>query len=736
MTKVHNTALIVLAFCLFFHGVALAANISWTGGAGAREDGTYSWADPANWGGTLPGEADVALIQNVDKAPDPMLISLDGETVTVGSLKHVSTPKAILTNGCIRLAQGQVFGNSTDYGIYTDIEQLVDGKWYNDDSYGKCIALYGNLSGPGIVTSDGNQNRNLRLIGSRVSIPKIIQRSSSLDARDGTQFFGTQIEINGGFADGNYNGTKVIIRLNENGDLTEEEALVFHDGASVVFTGAGGTLTYYRPIPTVDQRLSMALKGGKADVYISGGTATGNFLTVTNLTREVGTMLYVNGSGFRLPGVANDETTGYVGPWLWDKNYLPMSVTDADGTLVAATESSLQAFPANGGSPAALMRTTADAEYTLEQNTSLFWLWDTYGEGKTFHLGDYNLDVYGPLAFRYGGGKTKLFETSGTGKMIFHGDEIIIMTGGDQRIELAVPIAWDASSSLEPYPSLMLNLGSKTSGDGVVLSGRDEIGHYRNINSSMMARKLIFDGPSDRHIHGAIQDTLHIEQRGEGTLTFEPTSSLQTRSFSLMATNGKILMKSANIAVAATIMTNGVFELAEGMSVTTTPKILNGGIYQGFGTSSVGVRDGRFLAGGVIAPGNEKKAGTLTMGGMKPEGDFTLVCRVDAETNGTIAFTKNSKLTLLKTAMTGTIRVDDLTAKSRRIRPEEEFVVIDFKNGSVENPTTHGVTWQVTTGTPEHLDVSAAVVTLDTKNKCLKVSGIKSLYNGTLMVFR
>ena len=79
-------------------------------------------------------------------------------------------------------------------------------------------------------------------------------------------------------------------------------------------------------------------------------------------------------------------------------------------------------------------------------------------------------------------------------------------------------------------------------------------------------------------------------------------------------------MKSANIAVAATIMTNGVFELAEGMSVTTTPKILNGGVYQGFGTTAHGVRDGRFLAGGVIAPGNETKAGTLTMGGMKPEG--------------------------------------------------------------------------------------------------------------------
>lgn len=729
---------------LFFLPVAMgvldvvsAANVKWTGKAGEREDGTYSWADPANWDGeTLPGEADVALIQNVEGAPDPMRISLDGETVTIGSLKYNQSPKAIVENGCIRLAQGHIYGNQKNYGVYADVEQLVDGDWYNDDSYGNYISIYGNLSGPGVVTCAGNVNRNLRLTGSHVTVPKIIQRSSSLNVKPGTKFFGTVLEINGGFADGNFNGSSVNVQLNEDSTLSEEEALLFNDNASLVFAGSGGAFNYYRPIPAVDQRLSLALKGGKAAIKILGGTADGNYLTVTNFMREPGTALSVDGTGLRLPTLQNDGTTGYVGPWLWNAMQLPMAIADESGTLTAAKESDLVAFPAGGGSPVALTRTTLDSEYFLEQDTSIFWLWDTYGEAKTFHLGDCNLDVYGPLAFRYGGGRTKLFEASGEGKMIFHGDEIIIMNGGKQCIELAAPIAWDKSSSQQVYPSLVLSLGSKESGDGVILSGRDEIGHYQNINSALCARKLVFDGSSDRFIHGTIYDTLHIEQRGEGTLTFEPTSGLQTRWFKLTATNGKIVMQSNNINVQTAVMTNGVFELAEGCSMKATPKISAAGVYQGFGTTSDGVRDGRFLAGGVIAPGNETKAGTLTMGGMKPEGDFTLVCRIDAETNGKIAFTKNSKLTLLTTAMTGTIRVDDLTEKGRRIRPEDEFVVIDFKNGGVENATTHGVTWQVTTGTPKDLDVSNAVVTLDTAGKCLKVSGIKTLYNGSLMVFR
>ncbi|MGN0845175.1 MAG: hypothetical protein ACI4QT_08160 [Kiritimatiellia bacterium] len=734
-TKKRST-LVALFMAMGVLDMVSAADVKWTGEAGVREDGTYGWADPANWGGTLPGEADTAWIQNVENAPDPMLISLDGETVTVGTLKYASTPKAILTNGCVRLAQGHIFGNSTDYGIYADIEQLVDGDWYNDDNYGRCISLFGNLSGPGVVTSAGNVNRNLRLTGSRVSVPKLIHRSNSLNVKPGTKFFGTVLEINGSYSDGNYNGSSVNFQLSDDADLSAEDAVVFNDGASLVFAGSGGAFNYYRPIPAVDQRFSMALKSGKAAIKISGGTVDGNYLTVTNFTRELGTALSVDGTGLRLPTLQNDGTTGYVGPWLWNNMQLPMAIADEDGTLSAAAESALTAFPAGGGSPAALMRTVNDLEYTLERDTSLFWLWDTFAEEKTFHLGDFDLHVYGPLAFRWGGGRKKLFEASGAGKMVFHGDEIVIMTGGDQRIELAAPIAWDATSSQQVYPSLVLSLGNKNAGDGIVLSGRDEIGHYQNINSALCARKLVFDGSSDRFIHGTMYDTLHIEQRGEGTLTFEPTSGLQTRWFALTATNGKIVMKSNNINVQTTVTTNGVFELAEGCSMTATPKISAGGVYQGFGTTSWGVRDGRFLAGGVIAPGNETKAGTLTMGGMKPEGDFTLVCRIDAETNGKIAFTKNSKLTLLTTAMTGTIRVDDLTEKGRRIRPEDEFVVIDFINGSVENAATHGVTWQVTTGTPKHLDVSNAVVTLDTAGKCLTVSGIKTLYNGSLMVFR
>lgn len=190
--------------------VASAANVKWTGAAGAREDGTYEWSNPENWDTkALPGEGDVAYIQNVTGAPDPMLIDLDGTTVTIAHLKYQSNPKAIVQNGKIRLANGRIEGNMSGYGVTADIEQLVDGRWQNDDSWGNFIAIGGDISGDGVITSSGNQNNSLNLVGSQVSVPKIIQQSSGLNVKPGTKFFGTEIVVNGGFADGNYNGTSL-----------------------------------------------------------------------------------------------------------------------------------------------------------------------------------------------------------------------------------------------------------------------------------------------------------------------------------------------------------------------------------------------------------------------------------------------------------------------------------------------------------------------------------------------
>lgn len=727
-----------LAMTLLASMAVSAADVKWVGAAGVRADGTYSWHDPDNWDTvTLPGEADNAVIQDVSGAPDPMLISLDGETVTVAQLRYFKAPKAIVQNGKIRLTKGQLRGDMNGYGVTVDIEQVADGEWYNDDNWSKRIVIFGDISGDGVITSWGNVNRSINLVGSQVSVPKIIQQSSGLNVKPGTKFFGTEIVVNGSFADGNYNGTSLNLQLNEDATLTAEDAIVFHDGSSVTFEGAGGAFNYVRPIAeNVDQRVPLALKGGKTALKVYGGTATGNYLTFPVFSRVPGTYLSVDGvAAVRLPTLSNDAS-GYIGNWIWGSMLLPLSV-DEDGTLTQVSDKSFEVgFPTGGGNASALMRTGSDAEYTLSQDSSVFWLWDDYSAARTFHLGQHALNVHGALMFRQGGGKVKTIDAEGEGRIVFHGDQIVVNAAGGGTVDIKATVDWNPQSSSRPYPDLILVGGSKNGGDGVILSGRDNIGDYGVINGALLARKLVFDGESDRRIHGTIHDALQIEQRGCGTLTFEPTSELQTRTFGMSATDGKIVMKSSKIGVAVSVSGKGVYELAEGVTMTRTPKIQNGGTYQGFGVTTEGVRDGRFLAGGVIAPGNETKAGTLTMGGMKPEGDFTLVCRIDEETNGKIAFGQNGKLTLLTNAMTGTIRVDDLTSCARKVRLTDEFVVVDFSKGSVENATKHGVTWQVTTGTPKCLDVSAATVTLDTSAKCLKVSGIKTMNKGLSVIVR
>ena len=726
-----------LAMTLMAAMAVSAADVKWVGAAGVRADGTYSWHDPDNWDtGTLPGEADNAFIQDVSGAPDPMLISLDGETVTVAQLRYSKAPKAIVQNGKVRLTKGQLRGDMNGYGVTVDIEQVADGEWYNDDNWSKRIVIFGDISGDGVITSSGNVNRNIDITGSKISVPQIIHRSNGLNLKSGTRLYGTEIVVNGGFADGNYNGTSVNLQLNEDPDLSAEDAVAFNDDASLSFMGSGGAFNYTRPVASpVDQRLSLALNGGKASLKISGGTADGNYLTVTNFSRVAGTYLSVDGTAaLRLPALTNEDS-GYIGSWIWGPSLLPLSV-DEDGTLTQVSDKSFEVgFPTGGGNASALMRTGSDAEYTLSQDSSVFWLWDNYSETRTFHLGQHVLNVHGALMFRQGG-KVKTIDAEGEGRIVFHGDQIVVNAAGGGTVDIKATVDWNPQSSSRPYPDLILVGGSKNGGDGVVLSGRDNIGDYGVINGALLARKLVFDGESDRRIHGTIHDALQIEQRGCGTLTFEPTSGLLTRKFGMSATDGKIVMKSSKIGVTVSVSGKGVYELAEGVTMTQTPKIQNGGTYQGFGVTTNGVRDGRFLAGGVIAPGNETKAGTLTMGGMKPEGDFTLVCRIDEETNGKIAFGQNGKLTLLTDAMTGTIRVDDLTSCARKVRLTDEFVVVDFSKGSVENATKHGVTWQVTTGTPKCLDVSAATVTLDTSAKCLKVSGIKTMNKGLSVIMR
>ncbi len=718
---------------------ANAGTVIWTGAAGVRDDGTYAWCDPLNWdGGVLPGEGDVAQIQNVDGAPDPMRISLDGGTQTIGQLRYQGkggVPKAFVENGTLRLAQGHVTGiMDGTYGIKANLEQLVDGNWRNTDSWGKNLHFFGGIRGEGAIVFDGNQNNNARFEGATVSVPKITFRANSLEMLAHTWLLGTTVEVNGGFADGNFNGTSLRINLSGDADLSAEDALVFREEASLAFAGSGGAFTYTRPNVAVDQRFALALNGGRCNVTITGGTAAGNYLTVTNFSRVGGTYMAVNGSGLRFPTLENGAS-GYLGAWIWNNFALPMKV-DAEGALSAASDTEFTAFPADGGSPYALLRTTAENDYFLEKDTAFFWLWDTYGEDKAFHLGNHTLDAYGPLMFRWVGG-AKTFDADEDGKMVFHGDDIVVSAAGNGHVEFNAPIAWDSTSSTLSYPNLVLLNGSTKSDDGVVFGGRDDIGHYGNINSALNRHRLVFAGPSNRSIHGEMQDALQIEQRGSGTLTFEETSSLATRSFSLTVTQGKVVMKSPKISVAPTVSANGVFELAEGLSVTQTPKISDGGVFQGFGTSSWGVRDGRFGAGGVIAPGNETRAGTLTMGGFKPEGNFTLVCRLDSESSGQIKVTKGNKMTLPQTgSVTGTIRVDDLTAGVRRIHRSDEFVVVDYSLGSVENADKQTVNWQVETATPKFLDVSEAVVSLDKTKKQLIVSGVKSKNRALMIIVR
>lgn len=728
-------AVVILGFGL----VASADNVTFTGAAGVAEDGTYKWADGRNWSTTaLPGENDTVYIKN-DVGADPLKIDLGGETYTIRELRYQSTPKAILTNGKLRLVTGGLFGNMNDYGVYCDIEILQDGRWANDDSWGQSAVFGGTVSGDYTITASGNQNNSLMLDGAQVYVPALLHSDAGLNIRPGTHFFGTALTEAGGFADGNYNGTNLRLQLNQGDqELSAEDYQVFRDGASVTYTDSGAALEYYPPTSVaVDQRLAFALEHGRCNIQFGSPKVAGSYLTFTNFTRNAGSLMsyshdslsgatYGTDYGFRIDGLVNNEA-GVIGGWAYQGGQL-LRVIDDKGTVEVVPQNDylqIQDVVASGGSPTALaINWVAACDFT--QDVSVYSIWDTSGGDKAYNLGDYHLDVYGALHFNWGGGN-KVFSSSDVGGVVFHGDDIILQASGWGRMEFACPVSWVGNPGGVAYPNICIINGKQ---DGYIFSGEDRILDYGDINASLYNNWLVFDGSADRTIHGDLYDVVKIEQRGTGSLTFKGAS--HCRSIGLSVTGGKMVFDTDGIGVSVTV-TNGVFELAEGHSMTQTPKLWKDGVYQGFGTTSWGLRDGRWQVGGVLAPGNEERVGTLTMGGAKPEGDFSILCRIGLEDNGKTVITQNNKLTLPPSGSVGTIRVADLTKRARRIRETDEFVLVDYTKGSLEN-SSNEIVWTFSSDTPKDISVDNASVLF--KDKKLVLTGLKSMARGLVIYCR
>ena len=710
-------------------------NNEWTGAAGPRADGLFDWNTADNWKLGVPDATHNAVFKTVSGF-DPAVVDVgEGVTVDVGALQWSGSAKVVLTNGTIRLSGGNVLGNmSPSYGIKSNLELLADGVWYNDESWGMRVQVYGAVSGVGSITVSGNQNRNVHFFDSEVSVPQVQVSSMSVVANAGTRFRGTKILVKGGFTSG-ANGTTFSVP-NQAG-VEESHYGAFREEASIEFAGAGGGVSYtYAPV-SVEEKLSLSLNGGRAFLSVSGATVPNSYFTVTNFTRAAGTYFRLqqtvgsavplqaeDGQGVRIVGAQNNPA-GVLGVWAYDNNNYLLRVKDASGTLYSdGVTGYVTAFPTDGGDTWKLVRQTKDE--TLASNLSLYHWMDTSTGPRTTELGDYNLSVYGGITYSNWGDKT--ISASGTGKLVFAGEDIFIYSSGSGILEIVAPITWakPAGSGVQ-YPSLVL---PSTKSSGVILSGKDEIRDYGNLNMGLSGL-LVLEGDADREFHGELQDCVTVEQRGSGSVTF--SGSRNGRSLTLRALGGKVIVTSSDVNPSVVVTNGASYVLGKGVSVDRAPTIWDNSYLEGFGEIVAGLGVNQIKADAGFAPGDDTESGCLTFHGFSPAGDISLRCRFDEtgngllKTSGTVAFPTSG--------MRMTVRLVDLTSGARCIRPDETFTLLDYSTSSKrERVDMDHISFDIVNESPKYLDVGAAQVTLDTKAKKIFLTGIKTRRGLMLLV--
>ena len=755
-----NIAIAIATGATLFVLTATAADITWTG-----EAGDALWATPGNWkGGVVPGVADRATLYTAGLDANDPAINLGGTTQTVGSvLWKEATVK--LTNGTIRLALGRAEGNTKATvngvvrygGFHCDVEQLADGYWKNGDSNGNCVYARGTVFGDGVISSTGNQNHNIRFEDAMVSVPSIVAQAAAI-ALVNSSISNTVAVLDGQYADGNFNGTSMIIDSSAfNG--TADAPGVFQDGSYLKVVRSGGGLQYTPPAAvSFDQTIpKVTLESGRFSLRILNPTVSDSVLTISEFERSPGTAFslgYNNTNNGRPIGSfqrvrivgAENNGAGVIAPWaFYVSSWLPLAVSDENGTINALPVSNFTlGLPTDGGSKWALHRLSANNSYTLENDTDLWQLYANAGGDISIDLGDNTLRVFGSITLPSWGNRT--ISANGSGRLVFAGEDIILAASGSYGMYITAPIEWEKpAGSAVQWPCIVIPEGSKT--DGIHFQGEDRICHYGSIMGSANGRYLVFEGDSDRVVHGDLADSIYIRQAGSGTLTLLGEDNRRSRA--MQVTGGRVII-GHDCATVVNLVTNGALEVASGVTLSYRPVITSAGSVEGEGSISSGLKTDSILLNSTIAPGNNSKAGVLHVNGFAPATNFTFLCRFDSTTNSVLALS-GAQFQLPAAPSTATLAVKAIRGSgigSRRvIKPTDEFPIIDWSGGNqryMRNSTNKAnvtagnapsyLSWQIDNLSPKLLDTANARVFYDDTTQTVRMTGVKSINTTVVMI--
>jgi autotransporter-associated beta strand protein len=739
-----RTCLLAVILAFLAQSPARAVDRTWDGDAGDNQ-----WGTAANWSGnTMPVAGDRAIIVTNGLAAANSRIYL-GANRTINELRFAGANNNVIVDGeglyTLRLNTGLATGlgypNPVTKGVIAcDVVLGANGSWYPADAYGSWVYAYGAVTDEGNgynMTFGDNQNRNVVVggpwnIGGTIRIQNLNTRLGAVYTNSlGTALYGGSVtnaaavylDCRLGYSD----NVDTLLTIE---NLYQADSDRIQGNIPLVIQRNGGALTFNgNAASAVSERIeTLDLQGGRLLLTVAGRTAgVATDLTFGSVPRASGTSILVttNGTGRLLVDGATN-VNGTWQPWCFFGSLY--SKVGPDSTI-AATPTSDYLTPAATGNDATKLYQFAAASLALGETSSMWGLRWSSSSAQTLDLDAYDLTI-GSGAMSVAGSLGKRITSSG-GKLVFGGEDVIFYVDGSGTFTNSAPLAWSKPvGSSYTRPSLVFIRGSRT--DGIVFDGQDLIGDYDSFYAqtyNSARRKITLGGPSDRTFYGPIVGVCDLEKTGAGSLTFVGPNN--RRSGGLTVKEGRVIL--AHASAPTPTVTNAICEVAAGISIAATPVIQAGATMAGLGTFAAAVYP---VSGIRIAPGSATIPGGLVFGSHlsltnNPVTAIAFDIRIAATTNDNLRVVGN--FTKPASDSTMTFRVSDASNGAAQINGKS-FVVVRW-GGTFVNGATD-VSYVVENGTPNLLDTTDAVVTLDGTAKTITITGLRSVPKGTTILVR
>jgi hypothetical protein len=704
-----------------------AVEYTWDKGAG-----TLDWNTPANWtSDTKPVAGDTATFAAAGLAA--------GDTVTLGADQAIGTLRInnapsitvggggtyglALGNGRIQGAEAS--GAPTHHTVDAPIVLGTNGSFQAYGSYGASLVVKGAIS-------DGGSGYGLGFVPSQNHLFTL--QGNNTYSGD-TTFGGRGLTVSG--ADGAIRNSALVLNLSvaqfstvtlENTAAANADRLGDAMPVRVELGGGKLRLVGHASTAIIENAGTLRLLSGlgQLDVSRQGAAGAAVELNFAGYERAAGTGLRV---------MCNTTSDAY------DWNTFPRLVLTgvADGLLPYATQelydpshvvvesglvkkfNAYTALPTAGGSATTLHSAAANLSLAGDADTLALLVRQTGANNITLDLGDHDLRVAsGSIGF--GAAKSHTIQASGSGRLVVGSQDVTFFASsgtGSDIMTVSAPLATSVAGPHHLIVPLLRTLSK------LQLTGSDQIGAYSNLVIAGGGGFLELGGPSDRSFSGTITGWGVLRKSGAGTLRLAG-SDLRPDGSGLTVAEGRLAVGSANAVRGYTWGDSGIV-INGGASVEVESNVVwNARFTFNHGATLTG--DGKVNTAKTIGTGSRvapsKTVGKLTTAALT----FTAGSRIDWELGNGVA-TAGTDYDLLRVegnlvlpTGTVTLNIGDAGARTASVNGQS-FTVAEWTG---TDPASTPV-WSYVNLSPETIDASGALLSIDTAANKLVLTGLKDV---------